>query len=276
VDAIKDFEQKKIDKAIEKLIIAISPCYYSNVKFIDAYNLLIECVFRKDFEGFSGKLLSKIEDFLRWYKRRLTEGFFVIREIYIKNKILSETNIENELLTIEKELKETKNRYEAIKKKVVLKESIAEFEELVSLIQGLREAIEERIIHEGQIEDIIFETPEFIALINNKYIKEIIKSGIKKLEDLKVNLDFMQKVSEVNFMMFNIIRKGIDFDKNNTIAAIRAYLYRRLKKEAQSLYKAGKPLKEELGYKLDKIKDTSRGKRKSPSRSKIDFDEDEQ
>mgnify|MGYP001344229315 CR=1 FL=1 len=264
--AKKEFDNGDISKAIEKLNLAISPNGYETVKFINAYNLLIKCIFKVDYKDISETLLSKIKRFLIWYKIRLSETVLVIRNIYIENKILLETNVKDELTKIEKELERSKKSYKAIEKRISIDESDIEYENIVNLIHTLRKTIYDKIIIEGKIKDFIFNTEEFNEFKNNKYLKEIFIKGNKSLRKQKPNL--LDIEGTVDSILLISIQRGIDFDRASDLESIINYLNKGLKKEINDFVKGGKPLREKLEAELDKVKFSTKGKRILPKSTK--------
>jgi hypothetical protein len=258
--AIRNFRDD-VKQAIKDLELAISPLYYPHVNFIDAYNLLAECIFKINFVGISDNLLTRIEYFYRWYVRRLDEALFIIHKKYLKNGIFSEKEAGDDLNGIEFALKDAKKKLEAIQNKVAISPKEKEFEDLANLIYSLRKAIEE-VSDESRMGDIVFETDEFIAFKNNRYIKEAFKMSSRFIDEM--NVEIYDKESEVDFMLLNIVKYGIDFTKNNSASLIRNSIYQKLKENIIALAKAGRPLREKLGYELDKIKPPYTGKRILP------------
>jgi len=224
--AVIEFENGNINKAIEKLELAISPPNYSNIKYINAYNLLIKCIFELNYQNISESLLKKIKIFLRWYKIKLEAAVVVIKNVYIKRNIISNAQIAYELEKLETEFKVAKNNYDAILKKIPITKNEIGFDEFVKLIQDLNEIIYEKITVEGHIIDSIYATKEFENLRNNKHVRAIFDLHIDNINKLNRYEDIGETEK---LILFNVMSAGIDFDKYSNLSSLKDYLNTKLK-----------------------------------------------
>jgi hypothetical protein len=251
--AVIELEKGNINKAIEKLKIAISPPRYSNVKYIDAYNLLIQCIFKSNYQNISESLLEKIKIFLRWYKTKLGAAVFIIKNTYVKKNIISESRIEHELKELETEFGITKKNLGAIIKKVPVTEAENNYDELISLFQSLNETYE-RIIEVDEFEgEIIYDIPEFKTLKDNRLISKLFKMNITKLNELMPYST--DKEGTEAYLLLNIIKKGIDTDRGYDLPSMAKHLSNKLEYEINRMRNSGKRFAKEItGYDMDKIR----------------------
>lgn len=263
--AVIEFENGNINKAINKLESAISPPYYSNVKYFNAYHLLIECIFELNFQDISESLLEKIKTFLRWYKAKLEAVIFVIKNVYIKRNMISEFEIENELEEIENEFKVAQKSYNAIIKKVPVTDKERDYDELIELFQRLKEMYEKIIEIDALVEEEIYECTEFKELKDNRLIKRIYKKKAKRLRKLMPYST--DKEGTEDYLLLNIIKKGIDTDKGYDVPSMVKYLSNKLEYEINEMTNPGKRFdKEKTGYDMDKIRISDTGKLTPPKR----------
>jgi hypothetical protein len=262
--AVIEFEAGNIVEAIKKLESAISPPNYSKIKYINAYNLLIRCVSKVNYQNISERLLDKIKTFLRWYVKRLKLALYVIKNIYTQKNIISDSEIESELRIIEIEFNGAKKNFNAITDKVPVTSAERSFDELIELFQSSKEKYEKIIEIDGYQEEMIYEIPEFNTLRNNEIIKKLFKNNIGGLRTIKAYLTDIDGTE--SFLLFNIIKKGIDTDKSYDTPLLLKYLSSKLKYQIIRITHPGKQLSQEkTGYDVDNIR-ISNGGRKIPSK----------
>jgi len=232
-NALTEFEAENVNEAIEKLKSAISPPSYPDLMFANAYILLCRCVFKINYENISESLLNKIRNFLLWYETKLKAAVFFIRKIYLKKEFFTEEDIAEELGKIEAELEKIQKNHEALQKRIVVSEKDKDFRELVDLIQDLREVINEEVVINERPAHVTFETEEFMALKNNKKIRDIFKLNFNDLRELRPYIH--DKDGTEDFLLSQIINAGINFDKYNNSASIQKLLNYRLKEEIKQL-----------------------------------------
>lgn len=235
-EAVIEFKAGNVNKAVEKLRSAISPPNYSNVKFIEAYNLLIECIFKLGYDCVDKELLKRVEKFLWWYKRKLSDAVFTIRNVYIKNKIFCETEVEDELAQIEAELEKAEDNYKAISSEVIIHDTARGYEEVVTLIQKLREGM--ILLEEAQaggsvssmeIEEKVCDYPLFQDLKNHRHVKSIIDDAVNYLRDKRP--EHADKEDSVDYLLLKIVREGLNLGKNKDLGSLRKTLRKKLMKK---------------------------------------------
>jgi hypothetical protein len=225
-EAVIEFEKKNTLGAIKKLQLATSPQQHPEVKYIEAYNLLIKCVFKINYENISEKLLKKIATFLRWYVKRLKSALYVIKNVYIKKKLISFSQCDDELLVLESEFKTAKKNYWAISRKVTISQDERDFDELVTVVQDLNEVIYQVMVIEEHIVDLIYNSQEFDALRSNKYVNDVFNFYSGEIN----NLNPHENTGETEkFLLFDIVNDGIDFDKYYDLSLFKNYLNTKLK-----------------------------------------------
>lgn len=239
-DARKEYDNGNILPAIEKLEKAVKPTGYENVKYIDAYNLLIECIFKVNYKNISHNLLSQTEEFLNWYKYKLDEALFSIEMIYIPEEKITESFINKELQYLRDEVKKTNKNYNSIMRKVSISESEKDYEQIKKLACTLIKTINLIEVGRSELSDIcvdanevIYKTEEFISLKDNKHIKKMFNQRVESLRKTKSYLENPDETEK--FLLLSIIRKRINFNKYHNLDSFKNYFGNKLKKEIKLL-----------------------------------------
>ncbi len=260
LDAKEDYDKSRTDVAVKRLESALSLAKYKNLKYIDAYKLLINCIFKLDYVGISDELLIKVETFLRWYKRRLKDATIIIRKVYLKNNFIPEEYIEDELNYMEIEYKEAEKHYEAIQSKISLSSNVKDYEYLIALIQNLRETYYEYLIVKQNIEETIFDTGAYITLRQNKHIANIFEEAVSYLT--KIRQEIQDKEGTIDSVFFKVIMNGVDFEQQNNLASLINCLKNLVENELNIIYiKEGKSFKNMVFGDMDKMKTSKKGKK---------------
>lgn len=226
--ALDEFEGGNFTKAIEFLESAISPDFYQNIKYIDAYNLLSKCIIEVNY-NVSDKLLSKIENFYSWYKRSLKNAIGVIDNIYLKKAIISKIAIEDPLKFIKNEYKYTVKNHEAIANKSKNAKAEKDFDEFLDLYQYLREKLFEILEVNPIKREDIDRFAEYNKFKNSKIIQDIFILKATELNSLEVYR--IDKEETEKYFLLEIIQQGIDFDKCTDLSSLKMFLNNMLKSE---------------------------------------------
>lgn len=232
-EASKEFGNGNFRGAVEKLELAVSPSGYERPMFIDAYNLLVECIFRLNYEGISEKLYNKVLRFLTWYNRRLNETISFIEGVYIRNEIIDAFDIEEELKSIKAEQKKAENNYKAIEKKACISESDKDYFELAGLFENLHKIIQKILAIDKSMLKHVYNAPEFNRLKDNMHVKEVFNNSIRSLKTLKPFLHDKEGTEE--FLLFNLVQHNINFKKCDSLVALKKHLQVLLESEIHQM-----------------------------------------
>ncbi|MCK5707054.1 MAG: hypothetical protein KAI43_05325 [Candidatus Aureabacteria bacterium] len=256
-----EYEKDNIDTAIEKLIQAINPKYYPTIKYIDAYNLLINCIFRKNYINISSEILNRVNKFLRWYTTRLKQAIFIIQNLYINHEIIIADEIADEFDKLNQEEKIAERNYQAIKNKAPVAEDIDEYDKLVNIILKLKEMISNQLLVKAEIgsilsveekiydlDSLLYETTDF------KKFKEITSIKVIINECEKILPKMYNKEAIIDLILINTLKQNIDFDRYNKFVTLSSYLKKKMLKEAIFIRQGGKASKEITNLDLDKLK----------------------
>ena len=243
------------------MIQAINPKYYPTIKYIDAYNLLINCIFRKNYINISSEILNRVNKFLRWYTTRLKQAIFIIQNLYINHEIIIADEIADEFDKLNQEEKIAERNYQAIKNKAPVAEDIDEYDKLVNIILKLKEMISNQLLVKAEIgsilsveekiydlDSLLYETTDF------KKFKEITSIKVIINECEKILPKMYNKEAIIDLILINTLKQNIDFDRYNKFVTLSSYLKKKMLKEAIFIRQGGKASKEITNLDLDKLK----------------------
>lgn len=242
-DALAFFNNGDISSAVDKIDLAISIKNYDKFYYIDAYLLLIKAIMKLCVDKFENRLLEKTKDFLRWYWKRLEEAIYVVEQIYIKNNLISESEVEHELRSLKKLQKEAKKYCDLIFENIPLTQEDIEIEELANLVYDLRMMISEEFENYDTLKHV-FLSDQFLNLIKNHHIQSILQeaeefygekySHLNDLDNKHITyyslLEILTGICKYNPSDDNQIPIGIiTFDKYTKLYQLKENLLKKMK-----------------------------------------------